>query len=185
MMFIFKLLRVPGGAADNNRQQNRDKNPPQSQHKQGCCRITFIGGCDVTKHGLNQHNNKNNRNEIADQKIPIFTDFPIGYGVETSMILDIYEKWGLDVMAQVDLERRVHRNQDTKALGKMAFVILNTFVFRLEKLGIVKFNKSIYYEMIQYNLVRNEYQPDIFKIQGVERPPMTEIPEYREKFNLK
>ncbi|MBW2450548.1 MAG: glucosyl-3-phosphoglycerate synthase, partial [Deltaproteobacteria bacterium] len=29
--------------------------------------------------------------------------FPIGYGIETSMILDIYEKWGLDVFAQVDL----------------------------------------------------------------------------------
>ena len=44
--------------------------------------------------------------------------FPIGYGVETSMILDIYSRWGLDVIAQVDLERRIHRNQDTKALGK-------------------------------------------------------------------
>ena len=112
------------------------------------------------------------------EKIP----FPIGYGVETSMILDIYEKWGLDVMAQVDLERRVHRNQDTKALGKMAFVILNTFANRLAKLGIVQLNKKIYYEMIQYNLSRDEYQADIFKIQGVERPPMIEIEEYKEKF---
>ena len=56
--------------------------------------------------------------------------FPIGYGVETSMILDIYEKWGLDVIAQVDLDRRIHRNQDTRALGKMAFVILMTFINR-------------------------------------------------------
>jgi len=112
------------------------------------------------------------------EKIP----FPIGYGVETSMILDIYEKWGLDVIAQVDLERRVHRNQDTKALGKMAFVILNTFANRLEKLGIVKLNKKVYYEMIQYNLSRDEYQADIFRIQGVERPPMIEIPEYKKKF---
>jgi glucosyl-3-phosphoglycerate synthase len=115
------------------------------------------------------------------EKIP----FPIGYGVETSMILDIYEKWGLDVIAQVDLERRVHRNQDTKALGKMAFVILNTFANRLEKLGIVKLNKKVYYEMIQYNLSRDEYQADIFKIQGVERPPMIEIPAYKEKFKIK
>ena len=114
------------------------------------------------------------------EKIP----FPIGYGVETSMILDIYEKWGLDVIAQVDLERRVHKNQDIKALGKMAFVILNTFANRIEKLGIVKLNQKVYYEMIQYILVRDEYQADIFKIQGVERPPMIEIPDYREKFNL-
>jgi len=53
------------------------------------------------------------------EKLP----FPIGYGVETSMILDIYEKWGLDVIAQVDLDRRIHRNQDTKALGRMSFAI--------------------------------------------------------------
>ena len=61
------------------------------------------------------------------EKIP----FPIGYGVETSMILDICEKWGLDVIAQVDLERRIHRNQDTKALGRMSFVVIKTFLKRL------------------------------------------------------
>ena len=63
------------------------------------------------------------------EKIP----FPIGYGVETSMILDIYEKWGLEVFAQVDLDRRIHRNQDVKALGRMAFVILLTFINRKKK----------------------------------------------------
>ena len=114
------------------------------------------------------------------EKIP----FPIGYGVETSMILDIYEKWGLDVIAQVDLDRRVHRNQDTKALGRMAFIILKTFCNRIEKLGIVNLNKEIFDEMIQYNLVRNEYKPDIFKIKGIERPPIIEIGEYRKKFNI-
>ena len=114
------------------------------------------------------------------EKIP----FPIGYGVETSMILDIYEKWGLDVISQVDLDRRIHRNQDTKALGRMAFVILKTFCNRIEKLGIVNLNKKIFDEMIQYNLVRNEYQPDIFTIKGVERPPIIEISEYRKKFNI-
>ena len=114
------------------------------------------------------------------EKIP----FPIGYGVETSMILDIYEKWGLDVIAQVDLDRRVHRNQDTKALGRMAFVILKTFCNRIEKLGIVNLNKELFDEMIQYNLIRNEYKPEIYKIKGVERPPIIEIGEYRKKFNI-
>ena len=114
------------------------------------------------------------------EKIP----FPIGYGVETSMILDICENWGLDVIAQVDLERRVHRNQDTKALGKMAFVILNTFFRRIQNQSIIHLNKNLYQEMIQYNLVKNEIQPDVLKIDGVERPPMVEIPEYRQKFNV-
>ena len=38
--------------------------------------------------------------------------------------------------------------------------------------------------MIQYNLVNNEYQADISKIEGHERPPIIEIPEYREKFKI-
>ncbi len=108
--------------------------------------------------------------------------FPIGYGVETSMILDICEKWGLDVVAQVDLERRVHRNQDTKALGRMAFVVLKTFLKRIERLGIVEFKQDLYDQMIQYNLVKNEIVPDIVEMAGVERPPMIEIPEYRRRF---
>jgi glucosyl-3-phosphoglycerate synthase len=109
--------------------------------------------------------------------------FPIGYGVETSIILDIYEKWGLDVIAQVDLDKRIHRNQDTRALGKMAFVIMMTFINRQKKLGLIKLKNDLFHEMIQYNLVRDEYSPDIFKIEGHERPPIIEIPEYRHKFN--
>lgn len=108
--------------------------------------------------------------------------FPIGYGVETSMILDIYEKWGLDVIAQVDLDRRIHRNQDTRALGKMAFVILMTFINRKIKLGLIDIKEDLSNEMIQYNLVKDEYKPDVFQTEGHERPPILEIPAYREKF---
>ena len=109
--------------------------------------------------------------------------FPIGYGVETSMILDICEKWGLDVIAQVDLEKRVHRNQDTKALGKMSFVILNTFFRRIQRQQIIELNAALYNEMIQYKRVKDDIQPDIFKIAGIERPQIVDIPEYRKKCN--
>lgn len=115
------------------------------------------------------------------EKLP----FPIGYGIETSMILDICERWGLDVIAQVDLERRVHRNQNTKALGKMSFVILKTFLDRIKKLEFIDLKKETFNEMIQYNLVKNEFQPDIFNVDGLERPPMIEISEYRKKFKIK
>jgi glucosyl-3-phosphoglycerate synthase len=114
------------------------------------------------------------------EKIP----FPIGYGVETSMILDIYQKWGLDVIAQVDLDRRIHRNQDTKALGRMSFAILKTFINRQKRSGQIDLKQDLFDEMIQYNLVENEYQPDILRIKGLERPPMVEIPEYRKKFDI-
>ena len=114
------------------------------------------------------------------EKIP----FPIGYGIETSMILDIYQKWGLNVMAQVDLDRRVHRNQDTKALGRMSFAILKTFISRQKKLGLIDFRGKLYDEIIQYNLVDNAFQAETLKIKGLERPPMITIPEYREKFDI-
>ncbi|MBC2733946.1 MAG: glucosyl-3-phosphoglycerate synthase [Desulfobacteraceae bacterium] len=108
--------------------------------------------------------------------------FPIGYGIETSMLLDICEKWGLDVIAQIDLERRIHRNQDTKALGRMAFVVVKTFLNRLEKLGMIEMKQELYDRMIQYQLVKNDITPDVMKMTGIERPPMASIPEYRTKF---
>lgn len=108
--------------------------------------------------------------------------FPIGYGVETSMILDIYEKWGLNVIAQVDLERRVHRNQDTKALGKMSFAILKTFINRKQALGLIDLKEPMHDQMIQYKISGNDIEADILEIKGYERPPMIEIPEYLEKF---
>ena len=110
--------------------------------------------------------------------------FPIGYGVETSMILDICKKWGLDVIAQVDLERRVHRNQDTKALGKMAFAILKTFFNRIENLGLIDIKQELFSEMIQYNLVLDKFQPDFTGAKNIERPPMVQVPEYCRKFNI-
>ena len=114
------------------------------------------------------------------EKIP----FPIGYGIETSMILDIYERWGLDVIAQVDLDRRIHRNQDTKALGRMSFAILKTFINRQKRLGLIQLKNQFFDEIIQYNLVDSQYKPDVQKIVGHERPPIIEIPEYCEKFNI-
>jgi len=114
------------------------------------------------------------------EKIP----FPIGYGIETSMILDIYEKWGLDVIAQVDLEKRVHRNQDTRALGRMAFVIMKTFLDRIEKLGLIDKKHELFDEMIQFTLIEDSYEPDIYSFGTSDRPPIIEIGEYRKKFNI-
>jgi glucosyl-3-phosphoglycerate synthase len=112
------------------------------------------------------------------EKIP----FPIGYGVETSMILDIYQNWGLDVMAQVDLEKRVHRNQDTKALGKMSFAILKTFINRIKATGLIDLMGPMHDRLIQYNVSGIDIEPDILDIKGYERPPMIELAEYVQKY---
>lgn len=108
--------------------------------------------------------------------------FPIGYGVETSMLMDIYEKWGLDIIAQVDLDRRVHRNQDTHSLGRMAFGILQTFFRRIEKQGLLELKHQLFETMIQYQAVDGTYEPNHFAIKEQERPPIIEIEEYRKKF---
>ena len=111
--------------------------------------------------------------------------FQIGYGVETGMLLDIYEKWGLDVVAQIDLDRRVHKNQDTKALGRMAFVIIKTFLNRMERQQRIDICQELFDEMIQYTLFQNQLSQDIRPLEQCERPPIKEISEYREKFMIK
>jgi glucosyl-3-phosphoglycerate synthase len=114
----------------------------------------------------------------------IFENIPfhIGYGVETGMLIDIHEKWGLDVMAQVDLDRRVHKNQDTKALGRMAFVIIKTFLNRAQRLNRVDIKQKIFDEMIQYSLARDTLRPETHLLVQYERPPINQVPEYQEKF---
>lgn len=108
--------------------------------------------------------------------------FPIGYGIETSMLLDIYERWGMDVIAQVDLDKRVHRNQNTLALGRMAFGIMQTFLQRIEKLGLIKINMDLYERMLQHQLVDEEYRKRSTIMQPMERPPILGIDEYIQKF---
>ncbi|MBW1898689.1 MAG: glucosyl-3-phosphoglycerate synthase, partial [Deltaproteobacteria bacterium] len=78
----------------------------------------------------------------------------------------------------VDLEKRVHRNQDTKALGRMAFVILKTFLNRIGKLGLIQKKKEMFNEMIQFKLEKNRYMPDIRQLEEHERPPIIGVPEY-------
>jgi len=115
--------------------------------------------------------------EILDQ-----ITFPIGYGVETSMLMDIYEKWGLNAIGQVDLDKRVHRNQDTLALGRMSFGILQTFLSRMQKTGFIEINRKMYSKMLQYHAMDKVYKPKIYTIKEQERPPMVQISDYQAKF---
>lgn len=117
------------------------------------------------------------RRQVLD-KIP----FPIGYGVETSHLIDVYHRWGLQAIAQTDLDRRVHRNQHTRDLGKMAFGILQTFLKRLEALGILSNLPELSTTLRQFQVNNNLFEEIPLKIIEEERPPMIEIPEYRKKF---
>ena len=108
--------------------------------------------------------------------------FPIGYGVETAHLLDVYRQWGLEAFGQTDLDRRVHRNQNTRDLGRMAFGILQTFLNRLERYGLAKELPDMEPVLRQFQARDNAYEEVDHDIREEERPPMITIPAYREKF---
>lgn len=105
--------------------------------------------------------------------------FYSGYGVEVGLLIDAFEKAGLDAIAQVDLVERIHRNQSLEPLSKMSFAIIQTVISKLEKrLGhslLEDINKSM--KLIRYE--RPRYFLDVEKIAERVRPPMIELPEYQ------
>jgi len=117
------------------------------------------------------------RREVIE-KIP----FPIGYGVETSHLIDIFEEYGLTAFAQTDLDQRVHRNQTTRALGKMSFGILQTFLQRLKTKHDIAHLPVLNTVFRQFQVRDETFETIEYNIQEYERPPMITIKEYREKF---
>ena len=104
------------------------------------------------------------------------------YGVETSHLIDVYQRWGLGAFGQTDLDSRVHRNQPTEALGRMSFGILQTFISRLESLHILSDLPELSNVMRQFQSRDNVYEQLEFPLQEVERPPMYTINAYQKKF---
>ena len=105
-----------------------------------------------------------------------------GYGVETGLLIDIFEKYGLGAIAQVDLLERIHHNQELDALSKMSFAIIQTVLRKLE----TRFERSIIEDinktmkLIKYS--KGGYYLEVEEVAESERPPMITIPEYRERF---
>mgnify|MGYP005848479047 CR=1 FL=1 len=107
----------------------------------------------------------------ALERVPFFS----GYGVETGLLIDLLELYGLDSIAQTNLEVRVHHNQTLVGLSKMAFAILQVFIARLERRYettlLDKANRTM-------KLILQE--PDRFglmieEISDIERPPMQSV----------
>lgn len=109
--------------------------------------------------------------------------FPIGYGVETSHLLDVYRHWGMEAFAQVDLDRRVHRNQTNAALGRMSFGILQSFFNRMKQFGMADDLPQIggIYRAVEAK--EREFTLHEYQIAAEERPPMLDIPAYVDKFH--
>ena len=104
--------------------------------------------------------------------------FYSGYGVETGLLIDIYEKFHLESIAQVDLLERIHHNQHLEALSKMSFAIIQTVIRKLEK----RFGRAVLEDVNRsMKLIRHDnkgYFLEVEQIPEYERPPMIEVPEY-------
>ncbi len=111
--------------------------------------------------------------------------FPIGYGVETAHLLDVYRQWGMSAFAQTDLDQRVHRNQTTVALGRMSFGILQTFLTRMEKFGMIRDLAELNRVYRHFEAQDRSYHLNEKVIQEEERPPMIDVAAYREKYGVK
>ena len=107
--------------------------------------------------------------------------FPIGYGVETSHLLDLYLKYGLNAFAQTDLDRRVHRNQTTNALGKMSFGILQTFINRLHSQGKIDRIPDMETFYRRFQVEDGSYNQLTQEVVEEERRPMIEVAGYQNR----
>lgn len=119
------------------------------------------------------------RREILEQ-IP----FPVGYGVETAMLIDIYNKLGLSGFAQTDLDTRVHRNQETIALGRMSFGILRTLFNRLSREQRFQLDAELPKIMRQHRVDDQQFELLEYLIEEFERPPIVEIASYQQRFPI-
>jgi glucosyl-3-phosphoglycerate synthase len=111
------------------------------------------------------------------ESIPFFT----GYAVEIGHLIDISERVGLEGLGQVDLERRVHRNQELEGLSKMSFVILQAVMKRLEERHKARLFAELGSTMKLPRAGRGRLGLEIIELADQERPPMVRIPEYLER----
>lgn len=108
--------------------------------------------------------------------------FPTGYGVEIAHLMDIHRGWGLDAFAQTDLDRRVHRNQSTQALGRMAFGILRTFLKRVSVPGLEAGPGGWPTVLRQFQARDLTFEQIEFECREDERPPLRSLPQYQARF---
>jgi glycosyltransferase involved in cell wall biosynthesis len=105
------------------------------------------------------------------EQVPFFT----GYGVEIGLLIDVADRFGLDAIAQVDLERRVHRNRDLADLSRMAFAVLQTAMRRLASSGRVELRTRLDLGMYLFESIEGAYRMEPSLIDVRERPPAVSV----------
>jgi glucosyl-3-phosphoglycerate synthase len=109
------------------------------------------------------------------EQLPFFT----GYGVETGLLIDLLLQYGLRSIGQVDLKRRVHRNQSLASLSVMSNVILQVVMQRLEQRHRLQLLSEVNTTMKLIQHERDRFHVELREVGDVERPPIALIPEYQ------
>jgi glucosyl-3-phosphoglycerate synthase len=108
------------------------------------------------------------------EQIPFFT----GYAVEIGHLIDLSERLELDGLGQVDLDIRMHRNQELPGLSKMSFVILQAVMKRLEQRRKARLFAELGSSIKLPQSGPNRLGLEVIELADQERPPMIRIPEY-------
>jgi glucosyl-3-phosphoglycerate synthase len=119
------------------------------------------------------------RRELLES-LPFFT----GYSVEIGLLIDIIEASGLQAIGQVDLERRIHRNQPLGNLSQMAYVILAGAIRKLEERHRIELLTEVGRGMKVIAQERDRFSLEVREIGDELRPPIRTIPAYLERRRL-
>ena len=111
------------------------------------------------------------------ESLPFFT----GYAVEVGLLIDILEAAGLSAIGQVDLERRIHRNQPLPNLSQMSYVILQGAIRKLEERHRIELLTEVGRGMKVIVHERDRFSLDVREIGDELRPPIRTIPAYQER----
>jgi glucosyl-3-phosphoglycerate synthase len=111
------------------------------------------------------------------EQIPFFT----GYAVEIGHLIDLAERLGLRGLGQVDLDIRIHRNQELEGLSRMSFVILQAVMKRLEERHKARLFPELGSSIKLPRSGPNRLSLEVIDLADQERPPMIRIPEYAER----
>ena len=107
--------------------------------------------------------------------------FFTGYAVEIGLLADILEAVGLSGIGQVDLERRVHRNQSLTNLSQMSYVILLAAIRKLEERHRIELLTEVGRGMKLINRGPDQFNLEVREIGDELRPPINTVPAYLER----
>jgi glucosyl-3-phosphoglycerate synthase len=104
----------------------------------------------------------------ASRELLTSLPFAPGYGVEIGLLVDTYDRLGLDAIAQVNLGVRAHRNRSLAELGAMSRQVIATL---LSRCGIPDSGVGL----TQFFADRDGYTSHTWPVSLVDRPPMNAL----------